>query len=155
MFYSGTSMAAPHVTGLAALIKSRNYAATASQIQDIILSTAEDLYAEGYDTYYGYGLIDPIKALGITPYPRNDIVNSSVELIPGMKQKWRISASESPIQIKLNYIPPEEDKLVFCLEKPDGTVLKEDSSNNGSVSFAYEVTEDQAGELCLTIAIED
>lgn len=60
---SGTSSAAPHVSGLAALILSANPALTNTQIRQIIESTADDLGAPGKDDYYGVGRIDARRAL--------------------------------------------------------------------------------------------
>jgi subtilisin family serine protease len=70
-FWQGTSMAAPHVTGLIALILSgwsasgieNSGTSRIDNIRDILHSTAEDLGAPGYDTVYGYGLIDAAAAL--------------------------------------------------------------------------------------------
>ncbi|NQY73543.1 MAG: S8 family serine peptidase [Candidatus Margulisbacteria bacterium] len=53
---SGTSMAAPHVSGLAALILSLNINANVSQL---LSTTSLDKGASGKDTLYGYGLIQP------------------------------------------------------------------------------------------------
>lgn len=53
----GTSMAAPHVTGVAALIKSANPAWTNQQVVNHLYATAEDRGAVGKDIYYGYGIV--------------------------------------------------------------------------------------------------
>lgn len=55
---SGTSLAAPHVSGLAALILSRNPTLNAQQVRTLIQSTAKDLGAPGSDNSFGAGLID-------------------------------------------------------------------------------------------------
>lgn len=60
---SGTSMAAPHVAGLAALIKSVNPDLKNSQIITIIKNSAIDLGEQGKDIDYGNGLIDVNSAL--------------------------------------------------------------------------------------------
>ncbi|CAM3789865.1 S8 family peptidase [Mesobacillus thioparans] len=60
---SGTSMAAPHVAGLAALIKSANPDLKSSQVINIIKSSAIDLGDQGKDIEYGNGLIDVNSAL--------------------------------------------------------------------------------------------
>jgi thermitase len=60
---SGTSMAAPHVAGLAGLIKSTNPELTNNEVMSIIQSTAKDLGARGKDIEFGSGLIDINKAL--------------------------------------------------------------------------------------------
>lgn len=60
---SGTSMAAPHVAALAALIKSANPELTNSEVVTIIQKTARDLGKKGKDIQFGSGLIDVNKAL--------------------------------------------------------------------------------------------
>jgi serine protease len=64
-FYQGTSMATPHVAGVAALMKSLYPALTASQFQTLLASglITRDLGATGRDDQYGYGLIDALKAV--------------------------------------------------------------------------------------------
>lgn len=63
---SGTSMATPHVSGLAALIKSSDPSLNASQIRGKIQTTAIDLGTPGLDSSYGYGLINAVAAVGTT-----------------------------------------------------------------------------------------
>lgn len=57
-FFSGTSMAAPHVTGALAVLKQAFPTLSADQLVTLILTTAQDLGAAGVDDVYGYGLID-------------------------------------------------------------------------------------------------
>jgi serine protease len=68
-FYSGTSMAAPHVTAAAALVWAANPTFTASQVRSALESTAKDLGAAGRDNYYGYGLVNAAAAIGAPPPP--------------------------------------------------------------------------------------
>ena len=60
-FFDGTSMATPHVAGLAALLISAG--ANPEDVAVIIRTTAEDVGSQGWDTWSGYGLIDPVAAL--------------------------------------------------------------------------------------------
>jgi serine protease len=62
-FLSGTSMATPHVSGVAALIKSIHPDWTPQQIKDALINTAQDLGALDKDNEYGYGLVDAYAAL--------------------------------------------------------------------------------------------
>ena len=59
---SGTSMAAPHVTGAVAVLLELFPFLTPQEIADILLRTAKDLGAPGTDGVYGRGLLDLEKA---------------------------------------------------------------------------------------------
>jgi uncharacterized repeat protein (TIGR01451 family) len=63
---SGTSQAAPHVAGLAALIWAKNPSYTAAQVRSAIETTAADLGPAGWDDQYGWGRIDAWAALDLT-----------------------------------------------------------------------------------------
>ncbi|WP_054949796.1 S8 family peptidase [Numidum massiliense] len=63
---SGTSMAAPHVTALAGLIRSLNPQLTNTEVMAIIKSTTRDFGAAGIDVYFGRGIIDIGQALKTT-----------------------------------------------------------------------------------------
>jgi subtilisin family serine protease len=54
---SGTSMATPHVTGLAALVKSAHMDFSASQVRRALVESAKDLGVAGRDSDFGSGLI--------------------------------------------------------------------------------------------------
>lgn len=61
--YNGTSMATPHVVGVAALVWSQVPTATAADIRAALVATAEDLGSNGYDNSYGYGLVQAADAV--------------------------------------------------------------------------------------------
>ena len=60
--YIGTSMAAPHVSGIAAMLMQQGITDPAA-IEDILEKTAVDLGAPGRDDLFGYGLVDARAAL--------------------------------------------------------------------------------------------
>jgi serine protease len=59
----GTSMATPHVAGVAALLISRGIT-TPDAIRNRLRDTAVDLGAPGWDQYFGYGLVNAAAAVG-------------------------------------------------------------------------------------------
>ena len=61
--YSGTSMAAPHVTGAAALLISQWPELDSPTIARLLLDTATDLGAPGVDDFYGHGLLNVANAV--------------------------------------------------------------------------------------------
>jgi serine protease len=61
--YQGTSIAAPHVAGLAALLASQSPRISPANIERIIRSTAKDVGTPGRDELYGFGLVQPRTAL--------------------------------------------------------------------------------------------
>ncbi len=59
----GTSMAAPHVSGIAALLVGRGITGPAA-VRERLKLTATDLGSPGRDPIYGYGLVNAARALG-------------------------------------------------------------------------------------------
>ncbi len=61
---SGTSMACPHVSGVAALLFSRYPGMSNIEVRERMTETADDLGSPGKDARYGYGLVNAFAALG-------------------------------------------------------------------------------------------
>jgi thermitase len=61
--WSGTSMACPHVAGVAALVWSQYPTMSNEQVRSQLLNTADDLGASGFDVYFGYGRVNARKAI--------------------------------------------------------------------------------------------
>jgi subtilisin family serine protease len=64
-FAAGTSMAAPHVSGLAALLVGEYGKLSPTQLKTMIQHSAVDLYKPGADPFSGFGRIDAAKAFGL------------------------------------------------------------------------------------------
>lgn len=62
-YYSGTSMASPHVNGVVALMREVNPDLPVNDIKQIIYETAYDLGTAGEDNSYGWGMIDAYEAV--------------------------------------------------------------------------------------------
>ena len=62
--FSGTSMASPHVAGVAALVKAANAKLTAAQVRDILKQTAEEMQADATrPNEFGSGLVNAEAAV--------------------------------------------------------------------------------------------
>jgi serine protease len=78
VFYQGTSMASPHMAGIAALMKALDPGLTPDELDTLLSSgeLTEDRGAAGRDDVFGHGLVDARKAvLAVTgPPPVDDPV---------------------------------------------------------------------------------
>ncbi len=63
---SGTSMATPFVTGVAALVWSQNSSLCNQKVRIILAKTADDLGKKGWDIEYGFGKVDAEEAVNVT-----------------------------------------------------------------------------------------
>jgi filamentous hemagglutinin family protein len=60
---TGTSIATAHVSGVVALMLERDPSLTPADVRKILEATATDLGTKGKDAQYGWGLVNPKKAL--------------------------------------------------------------------------------------------
>jgi hypothetical protein len=60
---SGTSMATPYVSAIAALIWSEYPGFSATHVENQMYATTRDLGAIGYDTIFGHGMVEPYAGL--------------------------------------------------------------------------------------------
>jgi subtilisin family serine protease len=60
---TGTSVAAAHVSGIAALLLDHDPTLNAAAIRDILTSSAKHHTPDGRDDQFGWGLVDPYRAL--------------------------------------------------------------------------------------------
>jgi serine protease len=62
--FEGTSMAAPHVSGVVALMRSANKRLRPSQIRQILSGTARELAGDNHSNQLGAGLVSAARAVG-------------------------------------------------------------------------------------------
>jgi len=124
--FFGTSAAAPHVAGGAALILSMHPNLTPDQLQSILESSAVDMGSPGKDNLYGWGRMNL------------NIFNSPPVLDPiGNKS---INEGEA-LTFLLSGIDPDEDSLIYTLSNlPPGAAF---DPNSGE--FTWVPGYDQAG----------
>ena len=68
-------MAAPHVAGVAALVRQANPALGPAAVADILRTVAEDIGAPGVDPASGSGRLDALRAVeaAVGPRPRHPL----------------------------------------------------------------------------------
>ncbi|MBI4517081.1 MAG: S8 family serine peptidase [Deltaproteobacteria bacterium] len=71
---SGTSFAAPHVSGVAALVRSHHPSFSQPQVRQVLRNTADDLGPPGWDEHFGYGRVNAAQAVAIEDIPVAEIL---------------------------------------------------------------------------------
>jgi len=99
-YKAGTSMAAPHVTGLCGLIMASNSSLTALQLRDRLEQTADDEVGplatdpQGYDNRYGWGRVNAWSAVAhsyLTPYLQGNLRWSNTHTTAGQSKDYRLA----------------------------------------------------------------
>ena len=78
----GTSFAAAHVAGIAALMLAKNPQLGAEQVRQILTATARDLGPKGRDDAFGAGLADALKAVTAAVNSGGQTVASNGAAVP-------------------------------------------------------------------------
>lgn len=68
-YFGGTSTSSSIVSGIVALIMSRNSGLTATEVTNILLNNTVDVGASGFDNQSGFGMANANDALSATPAP--------------------------------------------------------------------------------------
>jgi len=103
---SGTSMATPHVAGVAALLKQKNPNWTSEEIKNALKFTAIDLNQKYSRVEQGYGRVDAKKVIEL----ENPILNESVFDFY-IYTDFKINNLYDKLKIKGNF-PSDYDKLI-------------------------------------------
>lgn len=152
---SGTSMAAPYVTGVAVLIFVGNLSdvngdgiANNTDVRIILDNSAKDLGDPGRDNIYGYGLVDASKAvLGISklpgpppPSPPPFIINLTLIRSKGPESKDAKNVSLSQGNYTINITNVNLSKIGMMVY--ENGVLRKDLSSSYKFNKSQEVNID-------------
>jgi subtilisin family serine protease len=114
-FYQGTSMATPHVSGVAALLLARDPTLTPDEIRDVLQSTADDLGAAGRDNEFGWGIVNAEAALRTIAKPVHLLLNVEPS---GAYSRGQSLALKVTVFNELN--PTLESTLALTINGPGG-----------------------------------
>jgi serine protease len=153
-FYTGTSMAAPHVSGLIALLLAQDSTRTQDEIREILRTTSVDLGASGWDEEYGYGRIDAYAALQWTATSNN----------PPVADNQQVTTDEdTSIFITLTATDPDNDLLAYSIVSgPSHGILTgtapsvtytPNANYNGGDSFEFKTNDGTADSNIATVSI--
>ncbi|BBN81732.1 peptidase S8 [Pseudoalteromonas sp. A25] len=121
---SGTSMASPHVAGVAALVWSHHPSCTASQIRAVLTATAQDLGATGRDVKFGYGLVQTKDAIDFITEKGCDGTGGPVQPPVGNELVNGVA--------KTNLSGAKAEELLFTFEVPAGATDVKVSMSGGT-----------------------
>jgi subtilisin family serine protease len=105
-YASGTSMATPHVSGVAALIASNFKSPSLDDIKNRLFETALDLGDPGYDIDFGWGLVDAFNSLSIPLDPGEETIliltatSPNVTIMAGTDARVYGTASSNQITLE-------------------------------------------------------
>ncbi|RAS66032.1 proprotein convertase P-domain-containing protein [Lentzea atacamensis] len=144
----GTSMAAPHVAGVAALLKSVNPTATPAQLRQLLATQADDLSCTdtrcsgttAKNNFFGEGRVDAFAAVDTGTPPGNSFENTADVAIPdaGTAVSSSITVSgvagnaPATLKVDVNIVHTYRGDLVIDLIAPDGTAYRLQNSSNDS-----------------------
>jgi len=130
-YWPGTSMATPHVSGVAALMKSWNPTIDNIDIRLAMDTTAIDLGSAGWDPYYGYGLVDayysllavgikeeeinPERKVNFDVYPNPIKTNALFSYSLDMKTKVNISIYDTQGRLCIVLIDEVQNSGVYTI----------------------------------------
>ncbi|GAA4418844.1 hypothetical protein GCM10023148_17660 [Actinokineospora soli] len=164
---SGTSMASPHVAGVAALLKSVKPTATLAELRGLLATQADDLSCTdsrcsgttAKNNFFGEGRVDAFAAVdgGTTPEPGKVFENTADVTIPdaGTAVTSTITVSgvtgnaPATLKVDVNIVHTYRGDLVIDLIAPDGTAyrLKNSSSSDGADNVVATYTVNASTEV--------
>ncbi|MCX6668106.1 MAG: S8 family serine peptidase [Euryarchaeota archaeon] len=114
VYFSGTSAATAFVTGVVALLLSRNPLLSNTEVRSILNSTADDLGSSGWDEEYGYGRVNAsaaVQAVDQVQDTRPEKPNISGPTGGEVGGEYTYNAST---------VDPNGDMVKYCFEWGDG-----------------------------------
>lgn len=141
---NGTSLSAPHISAMAALIKLANPSITPAKVESLIISSADDFGEKGWDKYYGHGIPNMSK-----------IVNAQNVIIPKAVSNFKVenyttsqvTLSCRPVRgsygyaiYRYNFKEKEYDKIATVKENPKSNSVRFTDKNRASgIVYNYKI----------------
>lgn len=95
--FNGTSASAPFVTGVAALIRSAHPSLSPEEIRGILVASADDAGQQGWDHFYGAGILSASRALSMNEPTIVRILSPKTNFATGASTLAIIGTAASPL----------------------------------------------------------
>ena len=145
----GTSMASPHVAGVAALLKTTNPTATPAQLRQLLATQADDLSCTdsrcsgttAKNNFFGEGRVDAFAAVDTgTPPPgktfenttRVDIPDNAPAVTSSITVTGVTGNAPATLKVGVDIQHPYRGDLIVDLVAPDGTAYSLSNRSGGS-----------------------
>jgi serine protease len=151
--HSGTSMAAPQVAGLAALLLEKYPNMKPSELRSHIMYTSKDVHQQGWDIQTSHGRIDMAKALQTKPindiYEPNDLIGQASTFPIETMVQAELNDSTDTDWFKIN--SPYRGKIILKVTldmiKTSGVDLTFFPVGKQGQSFLYNINKEREIEL--------
>lgn len=176
--FTGTSMAAPMVSAVAAMTYAVNPNLTPSQMRNILCGTARDVGEQGYDYYTGYGVVNALDAVNAALNVNAEIPVEKVEMKEDAEYVFRLGVAQrgmlevliTPVDSLADVIWSSSDESVATVDQKGkvlgvgaGTAIITCTAGGVSCSCNVEVQNLNApktlkitnGELAEEMAVDD
>lgn len=117
----GTSLAAPAVAGIAAMVRYVDPHLPAGKVKEILYSTATDLYKPGYDIYTGYGNVNAYRAVAAAAGIKIEQKNATLPVPKSVRAR---SAGAHTIRISWEKVSGANGYWIYRANKKNGNYTK-------------------------------
>jgi hypothetical protein len=146
-FYSGTSMAGPHIAGVVALMREANPNADPRDIKSALIETAIDYGVEGDDNIYGHGMVDAYEAVLLISSDRGWIFGRVTNSTNGQP------ISGARVQAGDNYVRMTDAQGYYRISLPADSILPFSVSAFGFAQYNNNLSVADEDTITLDIAM--
>jgi subtilisin len=163
--WSGTSMASPHVAGTAALVWAANLGWSNDAVRAQLRDTAEDLGTLGWDSEFGYGLVNAAEAVGVSgeeppPSETGTMYVKSIEMSPEIKTRGKNTFVNAVALVTIVDVDDNNNSIEGATVSGTWSGATSDSDSgitneSGQVSFKSDKIKNPKDEKTFTFTVDD